>query len=121
MPDPSLVRFRRAVESACASLESRRQEVNDLNVFPVADGDTGDNMAMTLRAVLTELDRMGEQAREMADRVVAFRVRADEWYAEAKLSQDKPADERARILGGLEGSGPYANAPLAAAMRRDAG
>jgi DAK2 domain fusion protein YloV len=61
MPDPSLVRFRRAVESACAALESRRQEVNDLNVFPVADGDTGDNMAMTLRAVLTELDRMGEQ------------------------------------------------------------
>src|SRR5918992_856727 len=61
MPDPSLVRFRRAVESACAALESRRQEVNDLNVFPVADGDTGDNMAMTLRAVLAELDRMGEQ------------------------------------------------------------
>jgi uncharacterized protein len=61
MPDPSLVRFRRAVSSACAALESRRQEVNDLNVFPVADGDTGDNMAMTLRAVLTELDRMGEQ------------------------------------------------------------
>jgi hypothetical protein len=32
--------------------------VNDLNVFPVADGDTGDNMAMTMRAVLDELDRM---------------------------------------------------------------
>ena len=39
-------------------LESRRQEVNDLNVFPVADGDTGDNMAMTMRAVLAELDRL---------------------------------------------------------------
>jgi DAK2 domain fusion protein YloV len=61
MPDPSLVRFRRAVASACAALESRREEVNDLNVFPVADGDTGDNMAMTLRAVLAELDRMSEQ------------------------------------------------------------
>jgi DAK2 domain fusion protein YloV len=32
--------------------------VNDLNVFPVADGDTGDNMALTLRAVLAELDRL---------------------------------------------------------------
>jgi hypothetical protein len=41
-----------------ASLEARRQEVNDLNVFPVADGDTGDNMAMTMRAVLEELDRV---------------------------------------------------------------
>ena len=39
-------------------LEARRQEVNDLNVFPVADGDTGDNMAMTMRAVMEELDRL---------------------------------------------------------------
>jgi DAK2 domain fusion protein YloV len=58
MPDPSIARFRRVVSSAYASLEARRQEVNDLNVFPVADGDTGDNMAMTLRAVMEELDRL---------------------------------------------------------------
>jgi DAK2 domain fusion protein YloV len=56
--DTNLVRFRAAVAGALAHLESRRQEVNDLNVFPVADGDTGDNMALTLRAVLTELDRL---------------------------------------------------------------
>src|ERR671938_1520993 len=61
MPDPSIVRFRRAVASAYAELEQRRQEVNDLNVFPVADGDTGDNMAMTMRAVLFELDRINGQ------------------------------------------------------------
>jgi DAK2 domain fusion protein YloV len=59
--DPSIVRFRRAVATACAELDSRRDEVNDLNVFPVADGDTGDNMAMTMRAVLTELDRINGQ------------------------------------------------------------
>ena len=58
MTDPNLVRFRAAVAGALAHLESRRQEVNDLNVFPVADGDTGDNMALTLRAVLEELDRL---------------------------------------------------------------
>jgi fatty acid kinase len=58
VPDPSLARFRSAVAAAYAQLEARRQEVNDLNVFPVADGDTGDNMAMTMRAVLDELDRM---------------------------------------------------------------
>jgi DAK2 domain fusion protein YloV len=58
MPDPSIARFRRVVTSAYASLEARRQEVNDLNVFPVADGDTGDNMAMTMRAVMEELDRL---------------------------------------------------------------
>ncbi len=58
MSDPSIARFRRVISSACASLEARRQEVNDLNVFPVADGDTGDNMAMTLRAVMEELDHL---------------------------------------------------------------
>jgi DAK2 domain fusion protein YloV len=56
--DTNLVRFRAAVAGALAHLESRRDEVNDLNVFPVADGDTGDNMALTLRAVLEELDRL---------------------------------------------------------------
>jgi len=58
MPDPSIERFRRVISSAYAHLEERRQEVNDLNVFPVADGDTGDNMAMTMRAVMEELDRL---------------------------------------------------------------
>ena len=56
MPDPSLVRFRNVVAASLGELESRRSEVNDLNVFPVADGDTGDNMALTMRAVLDELD-----------------------------------------------------------------
>ena len=64
------------------------------------------------------LDRMGDTAREMADQVVAFRLRAESWHAEAKLSQDKSPDERARVLAGFEAPGPYANAPLAAAMRR---
>ncbi|MFZ1156005.1 MAG: DAK2 domain-containing protein [Solirubrobacteraceae bacterium] len=58
MTDTNLIRFRAAVAGALAHLESRREEVNDLNVFPVADGDTGDNMVLTLRAVLAELDRL---------------------------------------------------------------
>ncbi|MBV8432474.1 MAG: DAK2 domain-containing protein, partial [Solirubrobacterales bacterium] len=56
--DASIVRFRTVVEAGLAALEARREEVNDLNVFPVADGDTGDNMVLTLRAVLQELDRL---------------------------------------------------------------
>jgi len=70
--DPSLVRFRALVEAGLAALQERRQEVNDLNVFPVADGDTGDNMVLTLRSVLTELDRLsnatGEGGLENIDR-----------------------------------------------------
>jgi DAK2 domain fusion protein YloV len=61
MADPSIERFRRVVSAASAYLEERRQEVNDLNVFPVADGDTGDNMVLTLRAVSDELDRLDGQ------------------------------------------------------------
>jgi len=61
MPDPSIARFRRVITAAYANLEQRREEVNDLNVFPVADGDTGDNMAMTMRAVMEELDRLDGQ------------------------------------------------------------
>jgi uncharacterized protein len=61
MADPSIERFRRVVSAAASQLEERRKEVNDLNVFPVADGDTGDNMALTLRAVSDELDRIDGQ------------------------------------------------------------
>ena len=45
MADPSIQSFRRVISVALAHLEERREEINDLNVFPVADGDTGDNMA----------------------------------------------------------------------------
>ena len=62
--DTNLARFRAVVAAALAHLEARRQEVNDLNVFPVADGDTGDNMALTLRAVLAELDRLMAEAHD---------------------------------------------------------
>jgi len=61
MADSSIERFRRVVAVACSQLEERRHEINDLNVFPVADGDTGDNMALTMRHVLDELDRLGSE------------------------------------------------------------
>ncbi len=58
MSDASIVRFRAVIEAGLAALEARREEVNALNVFPVADADTGDNMVLTLRAVVQELDRL---------------------------------------------------------------
>jgi uncharacterized protein len=78
VPDESLLRFRRVVAAALAELENRRQEVNDLNVFPVADGDTGDNMALTLRAVLEELNRMNGEPLDVRgrDEIVSAVARA---------------------------------------------
>jgi len=67
--DPNLIRFRALVAGALAHLESRRQEINDLNVFPVADGDTGDNMVLTMRAVLTELDRLAAEGDRTIDEI----------------------------------------------------
>jgi DAK2 domain fusion protein YloV len=66
----SVERFRQVLSVAYSHLEARRQEVNDLNVFPVPDGDTGDNMALTMRHVLEELDRLegdGDGDPERAD------------------------------------------------------
>jgi DAK2 domain fusion protein YloV len=39
VPDSSIVRFRHVVGVALSHLEARREEINDLNVFPVANGD----------------------------------------------------------------------------------
>jgi DAK2 domain fusion protein YloV len=80
--DPSIVRFRALIEAGLAALEDRREEVNDLNVFPVADGDTGDYMVLTLRAVITELDRLSGDAEDRTidaigrDEIVASVARA---------------------------------------------
>jgi uncharacterized protein len=78
VPDESLVRFRRVVNAALAELENRRQEVNDLNVFPVADGDTGDNMALTLRAVMDELNGLNGRPLDYSgrDEIVSAVARA---------------------------------------------
>jgi hypothetical protein len=76
------LRFRAVLEAGLAALAARRTEVNELNVFPVADGDTGDNMVLTLRAVLDELDRLAGVSSEPTtpevgrDQIVASVARA---------------------------------------------
>lgn len=50
--------FSRLVGSAATALRERADEVNRLNVFPVPDGDTGTNMALTMDAVVAELGQL---------------------------------------------------------------
>ena len=52
--------FRRMLLSAAAAIDLNRQKINELNVFPVPDGDTGTNMSMTLASACTDLRRQGE-------------------------------------------------------------
>ncbi len=49
------VLFANMLRQGAVNLERHRQAVNDLNVFPIPDGDTGDNMFMTISAGAQEL------------------------------------------------------------------
>jgi uncharacterized protein len=52
-----LDRAREIAATALASLERNRRRIDDLNVYPVPDGDTGTNMTLTARAVVEDLER----------------------------------------------------------------
>ena len=47
--------FKQMVLHGAAAITAQKQAINDLNVFPVPDGDTGTNMSMTIAAAVTEL------------------------------------------------------------------
>lgn len=53
--------LRRGLRAALARLAQQRDRINDLNVFPVPDGDTGTNLHLTLQAALAEADDLGPQ------------------------------------------------------------
>ena len=53
------------IRGGAAKLAQERQPINDLNVFPIPDGDTGDNMYMTIEAgsraqAQSRLDQMSD-------------------------------------------------------------
>ncbi|MBQ3052877.1 MAG: DAK2 domain-containing protein [Clostridia bacterium] len=59
--------LRDAIISAANNLANNRKQVDDLNVFPVPDGDTGTNMSMTLGNSARELEKVsGETAGKVA-------------------------------------------------------
>jgi len=58
--------FRRLIISAAASIELNKQGLNELNVFPVPDGDTGTNMSMTINAAAADLRKVEDPSLEKA-------------------------------------------------------
>lgn len=63
--------FQRMVVHASASINAQKQAINELNVFPVPDGDTGTNMSMTIGAAVTELRKSEPAALDQAVSITA--------------------------------------------------
>jgi DAK2 domain fusion protein YloV len=107
------------VRAALAALEASRQRIDDLNVYPVPDGDTGTNMTLTVRAVVEALERRPDAdvtrailmgARGNSGVILSQLVRG---AAEA-LPDGSPLDVRA-LAGALRGASDagYAAVPNA--------
>ena len=63
--------LRRMIISAAAAIEINKQGLNDLNVFPVPDGDTGTNMSMTINAAASDLRKAEDPALGQAAKIAA--------------------------------------------------
>ena len=49
--------FKQMILHGAAAITAQKQAINDLNVFPVPDGDTGTNMSLTMHAAAQELQK----------------------------------------------------------------
>ena len=63
--------LRKMIISAAASIELNKQALNDLNVFPVPDGDTGTNMSMTINAAAADLRKLEDPSLDKAANAAA--------------------------------------------------
>ena len=63
--------FKQMVLHGAAVITAHKQAINDLNVFPVPDGDTGTNLSMTIGTAVTELRKSSPATVEQAASVTA--------------------------------------------------
>ena len=49
--------FKQMIAFGAACVAQQKQAINDLNVFPVPDGDTGTNMSLTIQTAVNELKK----------------------------------------------------------------
>lgn len=68
--------LKKAVISGANNISAQKNQINDLNIFPVPDGDTGTNMSMTIMAAAKALDEYeGNNAGEVAQSVASAMLR----------------------------------------------
>ena len=63
--------FKQMILHGAAAITAQKQAINDLNVFPVPDGDTGTNMSMTIGAAVTELNKTTPSSIDQAASITA--------------------------------------------------
>ena len=112
---------RRWCGAAVAGLESRRRELDDLNVYPVPDGDTGTNMLLTLRAADAALrsDTSGDPAATLAAMAhgAVLGARGNSGVIVSQVLRGMAEGLAGAATGGADGA---AGARLAAALCRGA-
>ena len=68
--------LKKAVISGANNISAQKNQINDLNIFPVPDGDTGTNMSMTIMAAAKALDECeSNNAGEVAQKVASAMLR----------------------------------------------
>lgn len=60
----TVLQARSLLAAGFQALEERKQEINDLNVYPVPDGDTGTNLALTMRSLLDAVAKLPDDIAE---------------------------------------------------------
>ena len=56
------IRFKRFIINSAQRINQMEQYLNDINVFPVADGDTGTNMVMTMASIVQGVNKCHESS-----------------------------------------------------------
>ena len=64
----NLDRAREIARLALRNLEANQQRIDDLNVYPVPDGDTGTNLTLTVRAIVDALEKSNADGHEAVAR-----------------------------------------------------
>ena len=108
-------RARAVVAAGFRALEDRKQDVNNLNVYPVPDGDTGTNLSLTVKGVLEDLSRLSTDAtpRQISALISEAALMSARGNSGVILSQ--------MVRGAMEvlaEGGPLTEQVVAAALRR---
>ena len=81
--------FRTMFLAGAKNLEAKKEYINELNVFPVPDGDTGTNMTLTIMSAAKEVSALPEDAtlREICKAISSGSLRGARGNSGVILSQ----------------------------------